>query len=281
MSRFVSVVTPSGVAADVSGTGSTIFCGDINKTFNVPGAFNPIFVCCDWTTPISGAIEIDVNFSCYDHLQFRGTFSNYGSSCSCIMMMASNACIDAVFKHTASGGFCYCDDTNHFSGVRLHGCNCQSNSARNFPHMDGGPNDCMLGSFVGDFFPYAGHSCCINCDNRKHSHIATQITLYGGNLNQSSYSFRQCIFSTCYSSALSVQCYCGRWPPAAKAFSSFNAPDFCKIVINEQICRCLTPRIRSSDSTNRYTPEGTFFGLWGRLRQDTSIPGLSSVYKTE
>ena len=261
MSRFVQEATASGVSADVLGNGTTIFCGTAEKMYNMPGAYTPIWVCCNWTTPISSQVDIPVNFSCYDEVKFIAqTGFNCNNACGGVMVLPSNSCVDAQLCPT-----CYCINSmwtahtmeSSSMNVNQQGCVCT------------GAFTCWNKLGYVEVIMHQGrmtHACEENCKN-------AMITLdYRARSATSFEKIRR------YMLQPSCRCYYPAcWPLAAKSYSSLNDDDLCKIVVRggnpSEVC--FTPLICGTCEV-----DGAFFGVWGIPKSNPTNTALSSCYQS-
>lgn len=258
MSRFIQVATASGVSADTLGSGSTIFCGDGSKLYDVPGTLTPIFVCCNWTTPINGFVDIDINFSLYDCIIVKGTSTTHCCNQSAgVMVLPSNQCIDNCL---CAQCYCYC---NLFY-THAHSC-----GSCNCSFAEG----CLCTGTMG-------------CWNRvgywKFTFEQGRGT-YGCDCQCKTQTFDASVYSTSYSFnnrkdvmvAHGMRCfYPGYWPTQkVDDISQLPAQAFCKIVIRGSQFGCFTPLVCCT-----CTVEGAFFGVWGSLRSNPYVSGKDDAY---
>mgnify|MGYP003108624196 CR=1 FL=1 len=259
MSRFVQEATAAGVVADTSGTGSTIFCGDGSKLYDVRGTLTPIFVCCNWTTPINGYVDIDVNFSLYDCIVVRGTSTTHCCNQSAgVMVVPSNQCIDSCLCAT-----CYCK-CNLWYMHKYSGCNCNSSTGQG----------CLCTGTMG----------CWNRVGYWEFMFKQGRGTYGCECSCTSQTIDVGIYFTSFSSStrkdvmLSIGCRCfypGFWP-TTQVSTMAQLPDkaFCKFVIRGSNFNCFTPLVCCTCQV-----DGAFFGVWGSLRSNPTVSGKSSAYK--
>jgi hypothetical protein len=254
MSRFVSEVTSGGAAADILGTGSTVFCGDGSKLYDVPGAFTPIAVCCNWDTAIAEHIRIDVNFSCYDCIvvRYHGSHNCYNST-NRYFAHPSNSliegCNDGQYPMWCQNFYTcgVCNLKNLCCRPYIPGCyfSCQSHSFEVTMSADSTP------SYVNT--AYSGIGLC------------TSATGLNGSMDKAMFSVTgDC--ASCY--------YQGCWPTAPKSFASLAETDFCQIVLGNENC-CLIPYLCCCSS---YALPQAMFGVWGIPRSNPNVTGKTSAY---
>lgn len=262
MSRFVQVATAAGVTSDVLGTGTTTFCGNGEYLYDVPGAYTPIWVCCCWTTPIAGNVEIDVNFSLYDEVKFAVSgMSGYCCNCQGLMVIPSNSNID-----TCLSGTCYCCcnlwnvqtySENTCNTTNQQGCLCT------------GAFTCWNRAGFAEFI-FKGYQQTFACECQcKTPLITAEIRAQ----SVTKYIQRQVSFNA------SCRCfYPGYWPKGIyEDMDSLPATSFCKLVIRAE-CNCFTPLLCQNAQCDL---DGAFFGVWGIPKSNPNVTAKSSVYQTE
>lgn len=258
MSRFVQEATASGATSDVLGTGSTTFCGSGTQLYDVPGALTPIYVCCNWTTPISGLLDICVNFSLYDCLVVRGTSTTHCCHIDGVMVVPSNACIDTLMCAQ-----CYCG-LNHWYSHQYSGHNCNIQQSQGCL-CTGNMRSWSQLSYWEFTFKYGQgvYSCDCAC---KSQHLSASI-FYANHSNSKRYDVQAVHGNNC--------CYRGFWPTET-VDSIEKIPDlgFCKFVIRGSDYNCFTPLLCCTCEVC-----GAFFGVWGSLKSNPFVSGKSDAYK--
>jgi len=239
MPRFVTLAPEEGgVVQCILGNATAKLCGCGFNLYDVPGAWTPIFVCCNWTTPISGFITIPVNFSCYDQIYFSSVFGNVCcTQCTSICVIPSSASYTASYEAT-----CYCK-CNQFRIQRYSECICNTSVASGNPGINGGSGT-NGGSICAVLRP--GPVCAA-----QYPGFMMDVTAIIGTA-----SGQKRLISS--NSGCINQGMC--WPTDGPVpYEDLTGGFFNQIVVTGNNC-CFTPKVHPSQSN----VSGAFFGVWGR-----------------
>jgi hypothetical protein len=113
MGRFVKTYTGSSGVTQYTG----LFAGDGSHICGVAGAWEPINVCCNWSTCIaSGSIQYNYNFSCWDMIKFvihSATSSSVQYNYTCVFFGHASCPLNCscaylnMYSVASTAAFCY------------------------------------------------------------------------------------------------------------------------------------------------------------------------------
>jgi len=269
MPRFIKVATSSGGPDNVIGSPDKTVSGQGTLLYDVPGAWTPVQVCCNWDTPISGDIEFCFDPSKWDKLMVRihgySTETEYCSIGRACVLPVNNDLYQAIRGENSSDclrqDFCNVGMSCFpFKVLRLfEGSSCCGfcSTISSFPVPDGPSSDGpWTPKSVNFTFEKGGYSrFCSSCNPRESRVFITTESTQIRNARG---------YTTLSSNYLGFY-----WPDDDTQDYSSDPSAFTKILLTNNQC-CFIPGVACCGSEIFFT-KGATFGLYGIPKYSDSV----------